>query len=438
MINVMSAHSFAYQMIVILSAMIVVGLFMGRVFEKKKIPNLIAYILVGILGGVFLVFTHRQDVMSVMTILINIGMGFIAFSIGLELNFKAIKQRSKEIVIVTIFQALFAFLLTFIALYIFLLPLHIALVLGTLAIATEPGPILMITKRLRSKGPVTDTLVPLHGVEDIITIMLFGSALAYAAAVENNQAFGIIEMLQGPVLEILFSIAIAIAIGYILMRMIRHLKYEDSQKEVVILIASVISVLISVGIANQGLILLGHHIHLSPILLPMSVGIVFSNLSEDMVKHQTEHIVDLFSAPILLIFFTLLGAELVLLLAGDIKSIDLSKVVVISLIYVMMRTVGKLTGSYLGAKVAKSGENVRRYLGFCILPQAQAAIGLAFVAKSSLGNSPYGTTILIIIVIATFINAFVGPLGVRYGLTSSREADENFCTIVLGDEHHSH
>ena len=94
----------------------------------------------------------------------------------------------------------------------------------------------------------------------------------------------------------------------------------------------------------------------------------------------------------------------------------------ISLICIVTRILGKLSGSWLGSKLVKSSPNVRKYLGFCLLPQAQAAIGLAFFARNALGREPYGTTILLVIVIATIVNGILGPLGVRYALTKSGEA----------------
>ncbi|MCR3905769.1 MAG: cation:proton antiporter [Tenericutes bacterium] len=437
------ATSWSYQLILLLSITIIIGLFAGRFFERKRIPNLTAYILIGLIFGGIIVWTGHADIVEAFEVIINIGIGFIAFSIGLELNFKKIKKRTREVIIVTLFQAMFAFILTFFALYILVLPLHIALLIGSLAIATEPGPILLITKKMHASGPLTDTLVPLHGVEDSITIMLFGITLSYAVSVEKGSAFGFMEILTGPVLEIVFSLIIGLVIGYILVRIIRYLKYEDVEKDVVILISTIAAILASIAIASSGFDIFGIHVHLSPILLPMATGIFFSNLSSDLAKHETERIMDLFSAPILILFFSLLGAEIVILLAVSLEMIDLILILVVSLIYVVMRFFGKLGGSWVGGKVAHSDASVTRYLGFCLLPQAQAAIGLAFFARSSLAGTVYGTMILIVIMISTIVNGLFGPLGVRHALMQCHGVDGNFCNIVHyakadPERHHHH
>lgn len=419
-----------YEILFLLSITLILGLFAGRFFERLKVPNLTAYIIIGLaLGGVVFALGYK-NVINAFEVIINVGIGFIAFSIGLELNFKKIKKRTREVIIITVFQAVFAFLLVFIALYIFVLPFHIALLIGSLAIATEPGPILLITKKMQSSGPLTDTLVPLHGVEDSITIMLFGITLSYAKSVEGGARFGLVEILTGPVLEIIFSILIGLVIGYILVRIIRYLKYEDIEKDVVVLISTLVAVLASIAVANHGFVIFHIHVHLSPILLPMATGIFFSNMSTNLAKHETERIMDLFSAPILIIFFTVLGAEIVLLLAESIESLNLILILSVSAIYVIMRFIGKLSGSYLGGKIAKSNKTVRRYLGFCLLPQAQAAIGLAFFARSGLVNTTYGTMILIVIMTSTIINGLVGPLGVRHALLKCHGFDGNSCNIL--------
>jgi len=419
-----------YQVIFLLSLTLILGLFAGRFFERLRVPNLTAYIIIGLaLGAVFYLLGYGE-IAQAFEAMINVGIGFIAFSIGLELNFKKMKKRTKEVIIITVFQAVFAFLFVFIALYVFLFPLHIALLLGALAIATEPGPILLITKKMQSTGPLSDTLVPLHGVEDSITIMIFGIAISYATSVESGISHGVLETLMGPVLELVFSLLIGLAIGYVLVRIIRYLKYEDVEKDVVILISTTVAILVSIAVANSGFDFFGFHVHLSPILLPMATGIFFSNLSTNLAKHETERIMDLFSAPILIIFFTLLGAEIVLLLAESYESLNLVLILVASAIYVVFRFFGKIGGSYLGGKVAKSSVTVRRYLGFCLLPQAQAAIGLAFYARSSLVGTQYGTMILIIVMTSTIINGIVGPLGVRHALLKCHGFDGNSCNIL--------
>ncbi len=413
----------SYQLIFIISIMIILGLFSGRFFERKKVPNLIAYVLIGLIFGSILLLLGFEEIVTAFDVIVNIAIGFIAFSIGLEIDFSKFRKRRKEVMIVTFFQGVFAFLLTFFALYVIGLPFHIALLIGSLAIATEPGPILLITKKLKSKGPLSDTLVPLHGLEDVITIMFFGIALSYAASIEKNKTMTFSDILWGPIAEIVFSILIAFAIGYVFVRIIRYLKYEDKEKDLVILVSAFVSIMAAISISQIGFDLFHHHIHLSPILVPMGVGITFSGLSTHLAKHETERVMDGFSGPVYIAFFTVLGAEIVLIVFSSIELLNLINMVLIAITYVLFRTIGKILGSYVGGTFAKSPKNVSKYLGFCLLPQAQAAIGLALYAYNKIIFSQYAILLLVVIMISSLFNEIFGPLGVRYSLIKCNEVD---------------
>jgi len=81
----------------------------------------------------------------------------------------------------------------------------------------------------------------------------------------------------------------------------------------------------------------------------------------------------------------------------------------VSVMYVIIRVVGKIVGAYIGAKVTKSDENTKKYLGFALIPQAGVAIGLSLVATTIL-NPELGAQIRAIVLSATVIYELTGPL----------------------------
>ncbi|MFU8785966.1 MAG: cation:proton antiporter [Candidatus Izemoplasmataceae bacterium] len=423
-----------FDALLLLGLMVIIGMFAGRFIERFNIPNITGYIVIGlIIGGLLLVYNYEYIVDN-FKVIMSIALGFIAFSIGMELDFKKLKNRRAEVLVITIIQALAAFGFTAIGLFIFKIPLPIALVLGAIAIATEPGPILMLTKRYRSKGPLTDTLVPLHGVEDAFAIIVFGVVLSYAVAQHNGTILTFNDILVGPIYELIFSVIIAFTIGFIFKVIIKKLDYDDPEKDSVVFVTALVAVLISVAIANRGFYFLGDHVHLSPILLPMGVGITFANMSSRVAKHETEHVIDQFSPPIMIAFFTIVGAEIVVILGQESPALGLSKVAWIAIIYIVFRIFGKLIGSWFGAKIMKSDESVRKYLGLCLLPQAQAAIGLAFYTQASLDNTYYGNLVLAVVLIATVVYELFGPFGIKFSLRKCKESDE-FGNCVIPQNH---
>jgi len=419
-----------YDVMFLLSVMILAGMFIGRFTEKFNIPNITGYIFVGLIVGAGLVLTDRINLLDAFTVMTSIALGFISFSIGLELSFKKIARRRNEVIIVTIVQALAAFLFTAVGLWIFNLPLHIALVLGAIAIATEPGPILLITKKYRTKGALTDTLVPLHGVEDAFAIIIFGVVLSYAVAVNNNVSMTFMDILEGPIYELLFSVVIAFTIGVVFTQIIKRLDYDDAEKDLVVFVTAFVAILMSIAIANRGFEFLGAHVHLSPVLLPMGVGITFANLSSRTAKHETEHVIDQFSPPIMIAFFTMVGAEIVILIATESADIGYIAILIASAVYIAFRTAGKIWGSWFGAKLAKSDKAIQKYLGFCLIPQAQAAIGLAFYARTQLGHTYYGNLLLMVVLVGTVFYEFVGPMAVKRSLVQCNETDDSGNCVV--------
>ena len=352
-------------MILYIGLTLLVGLFFGRVFEHFNIPNLTGYIVVGLGIGALVLVTDQESLIDAFQIVTAIAIGFIAFSIGLELDFSKIKNRRKEVVIITLTQAMMAFAVTALGMWLFNIPLHIGLVLGSIAIATEPGPILLITKKFKTRGPLTDTLVPLHGVEDMIAILIFGLAVAFAVSVESASAIQP-EMLGSPFLELLFSFALGIAIGFIFRQIIRITSYDDPDKDTIVMVTALVAVLISVAVANRGIYINDFHVHLSPILLPMVVGITFANTSTYKAKHEIEHTVDLIESPLMIAFFAVIGAEIVILVAEQLLVMEWFNLVLYTAAYVGFRVLGKLVGAWFGAKLAHSDPLIQKYLGLCL------------------------------------------------------------------------
>lgn len=427
------AETLAYDLILYIGLTLLVGLFFGRVFEHFNIPNLTGYIVLGLGIGALVLVTGQEALVETFQIVTAIAIGFIAFSIGMELDFTKIKNRRKEVVIITLTQAFFAFMVTALGMWLFGLPLHIGLVLGAIAIATEPGPILLITKKYKTHGPLTDTLVPLHGVEDMISILFFGLAVAFAVSVESASGLSP-EMVSSPFLELIFSFAIGIIIGLIFRQIIKITSYDDPDKDTIVMVSALVAILISVAIANRGFEINHFHIHLSPILLPMVVGITFANTSTYKAKHEIEHTVDLIESPLMIAFFAVIGAEIVILVAEQLLVMEWFNLIIYTAVYVGFRVVGKLFGSWLGARMAHSDPVIQKYLGLCLLPQAQAAIGLAFIAQGLLSFTPYGNLILVITLVATVVYELFAPIGLRFALVRCNEADDAVCSLL--DQQH--
>ena len=157
----------------------------------------------------------------------------------------------------------------------------------------------------------------------------------------------------------------------------------------------------------------------SAILLPMTIGVVLTNTVDESFEHRLTKASDMFSAPILLSFFVIAGAEL-----------DLGELFVVGflgLIYIVFRVLGKVIGSYVSARAVKAPPTVVKYLGFTLIPQAGVAIDMAITANQRFEGLPgfenIGIDIMTIVLAATVIYEVLGLVVVKSALSRAGEID---------------
>ena len=398
-----------------IAALILLGILGGKLVEIIKFPKVTGYILIGILigPGVFGVLTH--DMLDHFIIIRQMAIGFIGYTIGLELKLKKLMKTGKQVTIITLVQAFLTSFLVTLAIATYLSVTDgdyvwtYALILGAIATATAPGPIVAVVENYRTKGPVTDVLLPLVALDDAIGIMIFAVMLSLGVSLLSpTGGTDIVHMMLEPILEIGISFGFGAVLGFILYFLVKKFNRDDDK----------ILLMMTIGIVIAG-IGLGQIFHASAILLPMTIGVVLTNLVEESYEKRLTKNTDLFSAPILLGFFTLAGAELdlhVLRLVG-----------IIGLIYIVVRVVGKVLGSYLSARAVKAPPTVVKYLGFTLIPQAGVAIDMALTAELRFASMPgfeiIGSEIMTIVLAATVIYEVFGLIVVKSALSRAGEID---------------
>ena len=412
--------STTYEALLLLAFILILGLFAGRWFEKIKLPHITGYISMGVLLGIIFVLLGIGDLIHNLIIVSSVALGFIAYGIGTELRFNKLRKSGKEIIIITLIQAATAALFTIFGLLVIGISLPIALVLGAIATATAPAPIMLLTRKYRSRGPLTDTLLPLVGMDDAVGIIMFGILLSIAKSLRDGVGLSVKEMLLGPSLELLFSFIVGAVVGLIVSQIIKLIKNRDSQKEEIYLGTAIFAVFVTVALANMGLHIGNLAIHLSPILTPMIMGVTITNSISQVKSHDMAMVVEKFTNPILIAFFTLAGAELIVAFASN-RDINYGYIAGITAMYIVVRAIGKIFGAYLGARIMNSHTNVRKYLGVCLLPQAGVALGMAYQARTDFGEE--GITVLIVVLVATLIYELLGPIGVKVSLEKSNEIE---------------
>lgn len=397
------------QILLSLSVALLSGLLLSRLAKLAKLPAVTAYLVAGILIGPYclgqlgvpgLGFASQAEIEAV-DILSDVALGFIAFSIGNEFRLSQLKKIGKQATIVGIFQAVVTTLVVdaaLIALHFIIpdkLPLSAALVLGAIASATAPAATLMVVKQYKARGKVTDILLPVVALDDAVGLVLFAVSFGVAKALQTG-AISVLSIVVEPLLEIILSLGLGAAMGY-LFNLCERFFHSRSKR----LAVSVAFVLLTIGLSMLKFEIGGVRIGFSSLLVCMMLGTIFCNVcdfSEELMDR-----VDRWTAPLFVVFFVLSGAELELSVFTDIM------IVLIGIVYILSRSAGKYAGANLSARLAGCDDTIVKYLGVTLLPQAGVALGMANMVMNSPELGAQGVLIANITLFAVLIYELVGP-----------------------------
>ena len=410
-----------------LAIALLAGLLLSRAAKLVNLPAVTAYLVAGILVGPFVLgaigveglgFTSLENVEH-FGILCDLALGFIAFSIGNEFRLSQLKKIGKQATIIGIFQAVFTTLLVdavLVVLYFFgLITLPAAIVLGAVASATAPAATLMVVRQYKAKGPVTDILLPVVALDDAVGLVLFAISFGIAKSISAGPV-NVISVVLEPVIEVVLSLALGFVLGLLFTFVERYFHSRSKRMAV-----SVTFVMIAVAISLLKFEIGGVHIGFSSLLTCMMLGTVFCNtcdFSEELMGR-----VDRWTAPLFILFFVLSGAEL------DFTVFSNLAVVLVGIAYIASRSVGKYFGAGISSRISGCDENIVKYLGITLLPQAGVALGMAAQA-SALGED--GAIVQSITLFAVLIYEIVGPFLTKVALTKAGDIKPEGKTSARG------
>ena len=403
-----------------LSVALLAGLLLSRLAKKVQLPAVTAYLVAGVLIGPFVLgrigipgigITSEQ--IEGFGLISDLALGFIAFSMGSEFRIAQLKKIGKQATFIGVFQALFTTFIVDAALIglHFIIPetftLQSALVLGAVATATAPAATLMVVKQYKAKGPVTDILLPVVALDDAVGLVVFAISFGIARSLGAGSINATSVILE-PILEVILSLALGFVMG-LLFTLCEKYFHSRSKRMAV----SVTFVMMTVALSSISFEIGTVHIGFSSLLACMMLGTVFCNICE--VSEELMERADRWTTPVLILFFVISGAELELSVFADIM------VVVIGVVYIIARSLGKYFGAGISAELSKCNPNVVKYLGITLLPQAGVALGMAIKA---IELGPEGAIVRNITLFAVLIYEIVGPYLTKVALTKAGDINE--------------
>lgn len=409
---------------VLIAFALIAGLLMTRLFKKAGLnfPDVTAFLITGLLIGPYglgrlgiegIGFTSMAEVARV-DFISKAALGFIAFSIGNEFKLSHLQGTGKQATIIGIAQAVVAMIVVDIVLLAvhFIAPdklsIPAAITMGAIATATAPAATLMVVKQYKAHGELTSLLLPIVALDDAVGLVTFAVSFGVAQAMVSS-TISIVAILVNPLIEIVASLLLGGLLGAILTK-IEELFFSNSNR----LSMSIAFVLLTIALCTLEFEIGPVTLRFSSLLVCMMLGTTLCNLcprSGDIMKRT-----DMWTAPLNALFFIISGAELELNVFSDIT------VVIIGILYIAARSAGKYFGARESSRFSGCNDNIVKYLGFTLLPQAGVALGMCQQAVT-LGSYD-GKLIKNIILFAVLIYELVGPSITHWALLNSGDIEK--------------
>lgn len=386
-------------------AVICIAIIVGKIVAKFKLPAILGWLITGIVFGPYLTEIVTLEITNALwyKIFVKVFECFAGVMIGREIIFKKIAGSGKQIIGITFFQSigtfLFVSLVFAVAFLIADIPVYVAFIFGGIALATAPAPALSIVNEYRTKGPVTDTLIPLAAIDDVIGVVVFFTVISVISATKGSQSASVLSVVG----MVILPFAIGIGTGGLTALLLRKLK--DARVCFAVLIVG-LCLSTAVGLLTD--YYLYHSFSLNYLLIGMSFSATAANLLKEEKLEK-----------ILRLYRPLLNLSLIIVIVNLGLPLNYRLIAgagVFTLVYILSRAGGKIGGAYAGGKITKAEKTVTKYLGLTLLPHSGVSLVFTGIAVETLtGIDPSLAAVVSgTIVAAAIINEIIAVIVAKY------------------------
>jgi Kef-type K+ transport system membrane component KefB/CBS domain-containing protein len=402
----------------ILGICIASGVIGAWIFQKFGVPQVVGYIVVGVLIGDTGFGLLQADNIAALQPFNNFALGLIGFLVGGELSGSIFRKYGKQFTAILLGEGLAAFLLVgatttlvvYFVVHDWITATAAGVVFGAIASATDPASTIDVLWEYRSAGVLTTAIVAIVALDDALAMTLYGIGTSVATILTQSGGDSIATTLMHTVLELGGAVMLGIIGGFVLNAMMHYLPQTEKR-----LGMSIGVLLVCIGLSVA--------FNMDVILSTMAVGIVLINRAPNSSKKLFETVRS-FSTPIYIIFFVMVGARLSL---GNMPLWIWGLVVA----YVLMRSLGKWIGAYWGGRISNAEAPVQNYMGMTLFAQGGVAVGLSIVASHNLQHIPVtetmnlGDMIIFTVTATTLCVQLIGPAFAKLAISKAGEIGRN-------------
>lgn len=383
--------------LMVLGILMVTGFLVGKLINRFRLPAVTGYLVAGLLIGPSVLRILSEDVVAGNSLISDLALSVIAFTIGREFRWDALQSVGKGIAAITVIEGTAACLFVVIGILLTGRPIGVAMIFGAIATATAPAATVVVMRELRSAGPLTSTLLQVVALDDAVGLMIFGLFIPIArSSLLGRMDTSLLTMIGLPVVEIVGALVGGALLGLLLGYALRFVSGTD-----VGVALTVGTLLLGAGLAAR--------FSLSPLLFNMALGmaLVNANRAADQFVRGVEQAALVIYVP----FFVLAGASLHLSLLPQMGGIGV--------VYLLARSAGKLVGAFAGARVAKMPRSVQQNLGLALQPQAGVAIGMTLMIQHDLPE--LAALVTTVVLGSVMVYELIGPICAKIAVTRAGE-----------------
>lgn len=357
------------------AAAIVIAFFVGKLVSKIKLPAILGWLLTGMIFGphAFSIVNNSLLEADWYNTIVHCMECAVGLLIGTELVWRKIRKNGEQIIITTLSQSLFTFFfvtLVFGIIFYFVdIPLYLAVVFGSIALATAPAPALSIVQEFNTDGPVTKTLIPMAALDDMVGVVVFFSSISIISSLVSEEKLPVYMIVIVVLLPLIIGAVVGMFAGLLL-------KKERNKIETLIVLISTILIASAIGL------FFNNYVMPKPVLNFMLIGMAFSAAFSNMVSEKRlEQIINYFNP--------LLGFAMIIVILNLGAPLDYHLVLgagIYTVVYILARAFGKYFGAYFGASITKCPETVKKYLGLTLLPHSGVSLVFTGIAISVLSG----------------------------------------------------
>lgn len=385
---------------------LIAAYFMGLAAERARLPRLSGYLLFGLLCGPFLLNLITASMARDIQVVNGFALALIALVAGLELNVGRLRPHLRAVLLVggSVMIGTLAVLTAALWAAWPWLPLGdvapgiprlaAALITAALVASFSPTVTIAVIAESRARGPLTELVMAVVIMGDLLLIFLFALAMQFArltmAAVPGE--VGLSVQLAW---EILGSLAFGAIVGAGFAAYLRAIG-----REVTLALLAVCALLAVVAPLW----------HLELILAALAAGLVVENIAPpegDGLKEAIER----GALPVFIVFFAAAGASLQL---DALATVGATALLLAVVRFALIRGLSEAV-----VRGASLRDTPARDVWMGLISQAGVTLGLATLVAAEFPG--WGTPVRIVIVALTGLHVLTGPIVLKAGLQRAGE-----------------